>query len=158
MYRYNVYRPKSWFWIENEEEIRALAEDVNKAIEIVRKVWPHYSYSVGPVFVSGGCHERDTGYEMFSGGVYPIKKHSTGQSWEDLLVEDFNKEKEALDGWWYNTLNFDKISVHIDSPRGPIMLEFYRGEMLVTICYDEDEKDKERELLAEFEREFGAVS
>ncbi len=53
--------PESRFWVENEEEIRALAEDVNKAIEIVvrrwRSLWP---FAIFPIDVSGGCHEPDT--------------------------------------------------------------------------------------------------
>ena len=38
---------------------------------------------------------------------------------------------------------------------GPIMLQFYRGEMIVTVSYDDDHKDKERELLEKFEEAFG---
>ena len=63
MYKYKVFMPESRFWVEKEEEIRALAEDVNKAIEIVvrrwRSLWP---FAIFPIDVSGGCHERDTGY------------------------------------------------------------------------------------------------
>ncbi len=100
MYKYKVFMPESRFWVEKEEEIRALAEDVNKAIEIVvrrwRSLWP---FAIFPIDVSGGCHERDTGYEAFSGGSYPFYDRSTERSWVDCLTEDFRKEeKEKLDG------------------------------------------------------------
>ena len=55
MYKYKVFKPESRFWVEKEEEIRALAEDVNKAIEIVvrrwRSLWP---FAIFPIDVSGG--------------------------------------------------------------------------------------------------------
>ena len=155
MDRYKVFKPESWFWIENEKEIRALADDVNKAIDIVvkgwRRLWP---YEVYPIDVSGGCHERDTGYETFSGGSYPYDDWDNS-SWVDLLVDDFKKEEEQLDGGWFNTLNFDTIRVMIVGRHGPIVLTFRRGEMSVTVRYDDNYKDEEKALLAEFEQTFG---
>ena len=156
MDRYKVFKPESWFWIENEKEIRALAEDVNKAIDIVvrrwRRLWP---YTIYPIDVSGGCHERDTSYEMFSGGSYPLYDRDTDKTWVDMLVDDFRKEEERLDGCWFSILCFDTITVVIIGHRGPVVLTFYRGEMAVTICYDDEYKAEEKELLDEFERVFG---
>ena len=159
MYKYKVFMPESRFWVEKEEEIRALAEDVNKAIEIVvrrwRSLWP---FAIFPIDVSGGCHERDTGYEAFSGGSYPFYDRSTERSWVDCLTEDLRKEeKEKLDGCWYTVLNFETVTVLITGHRGPVVLTFRRGEMAVTICYDDEYKGEEKELLNEFEQVFGIV-
>ena len=151
MKRYKVFKPESWFWIENEEEIRALAKDVDKAIEIVVKRWRYlWPYTIYPIDVSGGCHERETGYEEFSGGSYPYNP-----SWVDELVKDFKKEEAKLYGTWFHTLCFDTIQVVIVGRRGPVVLTFYRGEMTVTIRYDDEYKDEEDALLDEFEQVFG---
>ena len=157
MFKYKVFKPESWFWIENEDEIRALAEDVNKAIDIVvegwRQLWP---YTIYPVDVSGGCHERDTGYEEFSGGSYAFYDDEANQSWVDKLVEDFHREEKIkLDGCWFTVLCFDTIRVMIVGRRGPIVLSFSSGEMAVTISYDEAYKDEQRALLEAFENTFG---
>ena len=98
--------------------------------------------------VNGGCHERDTGYEAFSGGEYPWR-----EGWVEKLIEDYEKEEDELDGTWFNTLNFDEITVIIMGCYGPIVLQFYRGEMIVTVSYDN--KEKEQVLLSKFEEAFG---
>ena len=159
MYKYKVFKPGSWFWVEKEKEIWALAEDVNKAIEIVVKRWRGlWPFTIYPIDVSGGCHERDTGYEAFSGGSYLFYDHGTDSSWVERLIQDFRKEeKEKLDGCWYSTLSFDTITVLITGPRGPVVLVFRRGEMAVTISYDDEYKAEEIEMLNEFEQVFGTV-
>ncbi len=158
MYKYKVFTSENGLWVENEKEIRTLGANVNKAIEIVIKKWKRLSpYSVYPIDVSGGCHERDTGYETFSGGFYPYYG-GTDCTWIDMLVDDFKKEaEEKLDGTWFTTLNFATIRVMIVGRYGPIVLTFRRGEMAVTICYDEEYKNEETALLNEFEQVFGAV-
>ena len=150
MYHYKTYRSEDWFWITNETEIRALAADVDKAINIIVEPWESlFPFSVWPIVVEGGCHERDTGYEAFSGGEYPWRS-----DWVEKLVEDFNKEKKALDGGWFNKLNFAIITVIIIGYDGPIVLQFKDGEMAVTISYDEDDKGKEQNLLGKLEEAF----
>ncbi len=155
MYRYKVYDSKTG-WIESAEDIRKLAKDVNKAIQILEDHWKYYSYSIDPVQAFGGVHERETGYEAFSGGSYPVIDWKTRRSWVTALIRDFQKEEAALDGSWFNTLSFDTIRVIFSSPKGPIVLDFHRGEMAVTICFDELYKDKEREILSKFEEAFGS--
>lgn len=149
MYRFKTFRPEDWFWITNEKEIKSLCADVEKAIQIVLGTWNRWSpSSVWPIVVSGGCHERDTGYETFSGGEYPWR-----EGWVEKLIEDYEKEEDELDGTWFNTLNFDEITVIIMGCYGPIVLQFYRGEMIVTVSYDN--KEKEQVLLSKFEEAFG---
>ena len=157
MYRYRVFRPKGLFWIENEREIRALAEDVDKAVGIAADRWSALGpYHIYPIEVGGGCRERDTGYEMFGGGSYPIFDSVENRPWADRLIEDFRKEeKEKLDGGWFSVLSFETVRVLIVGRPGPVLLHFRRGTMTVTVCCDEKYKDEERALLAEFEREFG---
>lgn len=148
MYRFKTFRSEDWFWITNEKEIRSLCADVDKAINIVVDPWRRlFPFSVWPIVVSGGCHERDTGYEAFSGGEYPWR-----DGWVEKLVEDFNKEKNELDGSWFNKLNFSDIIVIIFGRFGPIVLEFEDGEMAVTVCYDD--KEEERNLLDRFAEAF----
>ena len=150
MYHFKTFRSDDWFWITNEKEIRALAADVDKAINIVVEPWRYCPYSVWPIVISGGCHERDTGYEAFSGGEYPWQ-----DGWVESLVKDFNREKGQLDGGWFNTLNFSTIVVVIMGYDGPIVLEFEDGEMAVTVAYDD--KMKEQELLNRFAEAFEKV-
>ena len=151
MYRFNCFRSEDWFWIRTEEDIRALAADVDKAINIVLGTYDRWSScSVWPIVVCGGCHERETGYEAFSGGEYPWR-----DGWVENLLKDFKAEEADLDGGWFCYLNFDEIIVNIMGYYGPIVLQFYRGEMIVTVSYDDDHKDKERELLEKFEEAFG---
>lgn len=150
MYHFKTFRSEDWFWITNETEIRALASDVDKAINIVVEPWRRlFPFSVWPVVVSGGCHERDTGYEAFNGGEYPWR-----DGWVDQLVEDFTKEKGELDGSWFSTLSFSDITVVIFGRFGPIVLEFEGGKMAVTVCYDKENKDDEQVLLDRFAAEF----
>ena len=151
MYRYNCFRSEDWFWIRTEEEIRALSADVDKAINIVLGTYDRWSScSVWPIVVGGGCHERDTGYETFSGGEYPWR-----EGWVEYLLKDFKEEEADLDGGWFCYLNFDEMIVNIMGYYGPIVLQFYRGEMIVTVSYDDDHKEKEQELLEKFEEAFG---
>ena len=149
MYHFKTFRSEDWFWITNEQEIRALAADVDKAINIIVEPWERrYPFSVWPIVVSGGCHERDTGYEAFNGGEYPWR-----EGWTDKLVEDFNREKGDLDGGWFSTLNFSTMIVVIMGYDGPIVLEFERGEMAVTVRYDDEEEERDQldRLAEEFE-------
>ena len=154
MYRYKVYNPKTG-WMESVEDIRNLAKDVNKAIQILIDQWKYDSFFIYPISVFGGVHERDTGYEMFSGGSYPVKPYQSRNNWDAALIRDFKKEEAALDGCWFNTLSFDTIRVIAHSPNGPVVLDFFRGEMAVTICFDEAYKNREREILSKFEEAFG---
>lgn len=157
MYRFKTYESKDSPWIEDEEEIRALAEDVNKAIDIVVKGWRGYCpFWIYPIDVSGGVHERDTGYEEFSGGRYAFDLDDKG-AWVDKLVEDFNAEKAKLKGTWFSNLTFDRIDVIIMGCYGPVVLTFQRRQVEVTVCYDEEYKYREKAMLSEFERVFGSA-
>lgn len=151
MYRFKTFRSEDWFWITNEKEIRSLCADVDKAIHIAIGTFDRWSpYSVWPIVVGGGCHERDTGYETFSGGEYPWH-----EGWVEKLLMDFKEQEAQLKGSWFSYLNFDEIIVVVMGYYGPIILQFYRGEMIVTVSYDDDDKEKEQELLAKFEESFG---
>ena len=52
MYKFKTYCSEDGLWFTNEEEIRALAADVDKAINIIVKPWEHLvPYTVWPIVV-----------------------------------------------------------------------------------------------------------
>ena len=108
------------FWIGSVSQVKKLLFYMAKAVDVAKK----QGYTIGKVQVFGGVHELDTGYESFSNKTYP--------NFEDALEQlpiDFAEEAAKLDGQWFNTLNFEFLTVELFKDKKSYSLIFNRGKL-----------------------------
>jgi len=142
-------------WITSVREIKDLAATAEKAIDIVCEEFKYYPCRVDSVSISGGIHERDTGFESFASRKYPYRDGE--KSWSGLLAEDFSKEEDELirsTGGYFSTLNFSSVMITLLLTGEPVVLHLTRwGNLEVMLPWEKGEhKDR---ILAALEREFG---
>lgn len=120
------------FWFESVGQIETLLKQVKIAVSIASES----GFDVKSVWVGGGVHERDTGYESFSSHTY----YSLSEL-EEKLIPDFEKEENELDGMWFTTLNFESMVVAMECEAKSMKLVFYRGKMKVQLQSQTKETD-----------------
>ena len=110
-------------------------------------------YAIGyvsdTVYVGGGVHELDTGYESFG------RKYNSFEEMKEHLCTDFESEKDQLDGLWMNTLNFESIEVDLKKDGITGRLSYSRGYITLDCGTDETEIEKQcRATVAPYTKPF----
>lgn len=111
------------FWVESLLQVEALLCYMEQAIEIAS----NQGFSIGEVNVFGGVHELDTCYEVLSS-----QKYSSFEEAQKQLTIDFAKEKAALDGHGFTTVNFEFFTVDVSKDGVTSKISFSRGEIKAT--------------------------
>ena len=114
------------FWVTGASEIR----EILSAMKIFTDALVILGYHSQDVYVGGGVHELDTGYESFG------KNYADFEEMRKNLPADFVEEESQLDGSWLNTLNFESIYVGLEKDGERGFLRYSRGELSLS-CFDE---------------------
>lgn len=121
--------PQWWMVrIEHVETIKFILLKMAPAVEFLKK----QGYHVTECIANNGVHERDTGYESFEAKYHSFEEMSA------KLCADFTKAENELDGLWFTTLNFDDITVRLQSASGAAAIHSERGR----ISFGTDQPDQ----------------
>ena len=156
MYVFEAFKIKN-SWIETTEEIHLIASVIDHVIDIIEEVVRYYPCYVASVFVEGGVHEQDIGYEAFASRNYPYYDYTCRKSWSELMVEDFSREKEELvkstDGW-YRHLNLSQFVITLLAHGKPVVIMAGHHEQLyVQLSWEPNERTAR--ILSALEAEYG---
>ena len=127
------------FWVVDTTQIRDIFTWMKPCLTALQEA----GYTDCRAGVGGGVHERDTGYEDF------FHKYASFADMEEHLCDDFSNEEAELDGLWFNTLNFEYMTVGLEKGVKKGTLTYSRGEM--TLRLDADEEALERRIQAVLE-------
>jgi hypothetical protein len=88
--------------------------------------------------VGGGVNEQDTGYAAF------FRQYPSFSNMEEHLCDDFSTAESDLDGSWFDTLNFESMTVSLknDTRKGRLI---YSGGK-ITLQFDNVEDELERQI------------
>lgn len=122
------------FWVTSTSKIQDIFSWMKPCLDALRAA----GYTDCRASVGGGVHERDTGYEDF------FHKYASFADMEEHLCDDFSAEEGELDGLWFDTLNFEYMTVGLEKGVQKGSLTYSRGEM--TLRLDAGEEDLEQSI------------
>ena len=121
------------FWVTGTSSIRHILDAMGVYMDALTAL----GYASGSVYVGGGVHELDTGYESFG------RKYRSFEEMKEHLCADFEAEEDELDGLWMNTLNFESIGVELKKDGVTGRLSCSRGLIRLECGADEAEIEKQ---------------
>ena len=122
------------FWVVSTTEIRDILLMMKPCIEILRTA----GYIDRGASVGGGVCEQDTGYAAF------FREYSSFSNMEEQICDDFSADESELDGVWFDTLNFESITVELENGARKGFLVYSRGK--ITLRFDDVEDELERKI------------
>ena len=93
------------FWVVSTTQIRDILLLMKPCIDELRTA----GYIDCGAVVGGGVNEQDTGYAAF------FHQYPSFSNMEEHLCDDFSTAESDLDGSWFDTLNFESMTVNLEN-------------------------------------------
>jgi hypothetical protein len=132
------------FWA-TDYRIKELLPILTPIVELLKQ----NGFCEGKAGVGGGVHELDTGYESFE------RTYNSYDEMNKNILSDYEAEKSALVGTWYDILNFESMSVYMERITDSVRIVYCRGNLSFIFSNSasmNEFKDKIAEIVTPFVR------